>query len=120
MKVNGREVNFCRTIEANCQIADICEDGDFSKIGDLLTGKYQDSQRNAAKFVAILSNGYEQKKKFQEPGYKPNPITADEIMTLSEDEFTQLFTEAFAAWSGEKPTIETEPVKKTRKPRRSE
>lgn len=115
MEVNGRDVRFCRTVAANCRIADLCKDGDISNIGTLLSGKYQDSQKIAAKFIAIMSDGYEQKMKFADPGHEPDPISEEEAMTLEERQFSQLFDEAFKAWMGEKPTIETQPVKKTKK-----
>lgn len=115
MKINGREVKFCRTVEVNCKIADLCTDGNIDNISTLLDGKYQDSQRTSAKFISIMSEGYEKKKKFQEPGYEPHPLTFEETMTLEDEEFRQAFREAIEAWSGEKITVDTVPVKKTGK-----
>ena len=115
MKVNGREIHFLRTVAANCNIADMCPDGDASKIDALFTGQYQKQQRTCAEFIAVLSDGYEQNKKFAEPGYEPSPISADEALTLPDEDFSALFQEAFTAWRGEKTSIETEPVKSKKK-----
>ena len=119
MEINGREVKFCRTVYANCKIADICENGDIKNVGKLFDGGYRHSQTSAAKFIAFLNEGYEQKMKFAEPGYKPNPLSEEEVLSLDEIDFAQIFDEAVEAWTGEKPTIETAPVpgKKTKKTR---
>lgn len=115
MLINGREIRFLRTISANCKVADMCPERDASKIGALFSGGYQDQQKTCAEFIAALSDGYEQNMKFKDQGYKPNPITAEEALSLEEADFSALFEEAFKVWRGEKPTIETEPVKGKKK-----
>lgn len=105
---------------ANCKIAELCKDGDIKNAGTLFEGSYQDSQKTAAKFMAIMSEGFEQNKKFREPGYEPRPLTAEEAMCLIEKEFSQLFEEAVYAYSGEKPTVEAEPPKKQKKTKTTE
>lgn len=107
MNVNGREVHFKRTVEANCDIADLCPDKDASKLDALFSGSYQESQRMCAKFIAALSNAYEHSVQFADPGYKPSPLTDAEALTLDPPVFSALFDEALAIWRGEKPTIET-------------
>ena len=111
MKVNGREINFKRTVAANCKIADLCPDMDIKNADKLFAGKYQDSQLTAAKVIAILSDGYEQNRKFSEPGYEPHPISVEELLTLDDELFGELFGEAMEAYAGEKATVETEPEK---------
>lgn len=115
MKVNGREVKFKRTVMATCKIAEICKDGDIKNAESLFDGNYQTSQQTAAKFLAILSEGYEMNRKYQEPEYTPRPLTAEEALNLTEADFSELFIEAVTAYSGEKPTIETEPAKGKKK-----
>lgn len=112
MKVNGREIKFLRTVAATIEVANMCKDGDINNVESLFDGNYQDSQISAAKFMAVLSAGYEDNKAFSEPGYKKNPITEQEVLTLTDEQFNELFTEAVKAYAGEKQTIETEPVKK--------
>lgn len=115
MKVYGREINFLRTVAGNCKIADICPDGDMSKAGLLFEGSYQKSQNTAAKFICILQEGYELNKKFSDQNYEPNILTPEMVMNLPDDIFSDLFTAALEAYSGEKPTVETEPVKSKKK-----
>lgn len=115
MEINGREVKFMRTVYAQCKIADICPEQDSSRMAELFSGNYQQSQRQSAKFMAFLSEGYEQNRKFAEPGYTPRPLTEDEALSLFDEDFTALFNEAFAAWTGNKPTIETEQPKGKKK-----
>ena len=116
MNINGRDVRFLRTVMANCKIADICKDGDIANGKDLFSGSYQESQINGAKFMAILSEGYEQNKKFREGGdYEPRPLTEEEALNLTDDEFSELFREAYEAYTAEKPTVETEAVKGKKK-----
>lgn len=115
MQINGREVHFLRTVMACCKIADICEDGDIANGKKLFSGSYQESQRNSAKFIAILSEGYEENKKFREAGYEPRPLTEEETLNLTDDEFQECFMEAYQAYTAEKPTVETEPVKGKKK-----
>lgn len=115
MIIYGHEVKFLRTVAGNCKIGDLCPDGDMSKAGMLFEGSYQKSQNTAAKFISILAEGYELNKKFSDPGYEPFILTPEMILNLPDDEFEKAFDEALAAYSGEKPTIETEPIKTKKK-----
>lgn len=114
MKVYGREINFLRTVEATIKIADLCPDNDIDNIGKLFDGTYQVSQSTSAEFMAIMSECYENRKAFEEPGYQARPLGAKEALSLTTEEFNELFGEAVKAYAGEKPTVETE-VKKTKK-----
>lgn len=116
MKINGRDVSFLRTVMANCKIAEICPDGDIANARMLFEGNYQDSQRTAAKFMAIMSEGYEENKKFRDGGdYEPRPLTEEEALNLTEEEFSEAFGEAIEAYAGEKPSVEAEPAKGKKK-----
>ena len=115
MKVYGREVNFLRTVDATIKIADLCPEADMDNIGKLFDGTYQVSQKTSAAFMVILSEGFENHKVFEEPDYQPRPLRIEEVLSLPTEEFNELFGEAIQAFSGEKPTVETEPVKKTKK-----
>ena len=115
MKVYGREINFLRTVEATIKIADLCPEADMENIGKLFDGTYQVSQSTSAAFMAILSEGFENHKAFEEPGYQPRPLGEKEALSLSTEDFNELFGEAVKAFMGEQPTVETEPVKKTKK-----
>ena len=45
--------------------------------------------------------------------YFTTPLSEEEALALPGDVFNELFIEAVKAYTGEKPTVETEPVKKT-------
>lgn len=113
MQVHGREVGFRFTVGASAKISDLCPDGDISRLGEVLEGQYGQITRDTAAIMAALSEGYEQAISFEMPGYKPNPLTVDELFSLRPSEFNALQGEALAAWSEDsKPTVEVEPSKK--------
>lgn len=113
MQVHGREVGFRFTVGASAKISDLCPDGDISRLGEVLEGQYGRVARDSAAIVAALSEGYEQAQAYEVPGYKPRPLTVDEVMTLRVDEFARLQQAALAAWMEDsKPTVEVEPGKK--------
>ena len=113
MQVHGREVGFRFTVGASAKISDLCPDGDISRLGEVLEGQYGRVARDSAAIIAALSEGYEQARAFEIPGYEPQPLTVEEVLTLRMDEFAQLQQAALAAWSEDsKPTVEVEPEKK--------
>lgn len=115
MKVHGREVKFSRTVQANIRIIEELAGGNPDKVKDIFNDSmtFVQTQTACAKFIAILSEGYEASQKYINPDYEPRPVTKDEALLLSPEDFSQLFDEALQAWTGEKITVETEPVKKT-------
>lgn len=113
MQIYGREVGFRFTVGASAKISDLCPDGDITRLGEVLEGQYGQITRDTAAIMVALSEGYEQARSFEEPGYKPRPITAEEAMSLTMSEFAQLQQAALAAWLADsKPTVEVEPEKK--------
>lgn len=113
MQVHGREVGFRFTVGASAKISDLCPDGDISRLGEVLEGGYGKVARDSAAIIAALSEGHEQARSFEEPGYKPQPLTVEEVMTLRMNEFSRLQQAALAAWMEDsKTTVEVEPEKK--------
>lgn len=113
MQVHGREVGFRFTVGASAKISDLCPDGDISRLGEVLEGGYGKVARDSAAIIAALSEGHEQARSFERPGYKPQPLTVEEVMTLRMNEFSRLQQAALAAWMEDsKPTVEVEPEKK--------
>lgn len=113
MQVHGREVGFRFTVGASVKISNLCPDGDIISLGEVLKGQYGGVARDTAAIIAALSEGYEEAQAYEVPGYKPKPLTVDEIMTLRIDEFNKLQQAALAAWKEDsKPTVEVEPEKK--------
>lgn len=106
MEIYGREVGFLRTVESNCRILEKYPDDKFSEI--FTSDDYVGSQKSAAEIMQILSESYEKRKRFEDPEYQMRPLTAEEALSLTDEEFSEAFNEALTAFSGEKPTIETE------------
>lgn len=116
MKVHGRNIGFLRTVKLTCELADMCPDGDLSRIGELFAGHMGNVQRNTAKLIALMNEGYEMSKKFEDPTYVPNPLTEEELLYLDDETFTQLFEEATAVFMEDgKPSVEVQPSKKKKK-----
>ncbi len=115
MIIHGREIKFLRTVQAACDIADICPKGDMANIADLFKGTTKTRITNMANIICFLNEGYEEAKAFEEEGYKPNPITVKEVMLLDEETFNSLFVEATEAFYADKQTVEVEPEKKKEK-----
>lgn len=112
MLIHGREIKFLRTVQAACEIADICPKGDMANLGKLFEGTTKNRITNMANIIHFLNEGYEEAKAFEEEGYKPNPISVKEIMLLDEESFNNLFVEATDAFYGDKQTVEVEEPKK--------
>ena len=113
MQIYGREVKFRFTVGASAKISDLCPDGDITRLGEVLEGQYGQVTRDTAAIMVALSEGHEQARSFEEPGYKPQPITAEEVMSLTMSEFNALQQAALAAWTEDsKPTVEVAPEKK--------
>lgn len=113
MQIYGREVGFRFTVGASAKISDLCPDGDITRLGEVLEGQYGQVPRDTAAIMAALSEGYEQARSFEVPGYKPQPLTMEEVLTLRMGEFAQLQQAALTAWAEDsKPTVEVEPEKK--------
>lgn len=113
MQIYGREVGFRFTVGASAKISDLCPDGDITRLGEVLDGQYGQITRDTAAIMVALSEGYEQARSFEVPGYKPDPLTADELFSLRPSEFNALQQAALTAWvEDRKPTVEVEPEKK--------
>lgn len=117
MKVHGREVKFKRTVSAACKLAEVCPDKNLSNINKMLQNvSTLDEQTFMAYFVVCLNEGYESAMAFEDPEYKENPLTMDEVMNLKTDELFLLFAEAVDEYQGDKQTVEVEqPKKKARR-----
>lgn len=123
MELNGRTVNFRRTIWATNAIMKMCPDGNLERISEVFSGDAADNIISMSAFITIMSQGYEQAMEFEASRrgetYTKDPVTMDELMTLTDySVFEQLSQEALAAWTNDgKPTVESEPPKgkKTKK-----
>ena len=99
MKYFGKEVHFFLSVWAINEISK-------------LDNKEDGFMKNAAT-MAILARGYEDRKEAEEDGYKANPITFKQILSLDRREFDSLVPDMNKAIEeGLKRTVEAEEDKK--------
>lgn len=115
MEIRGREVRFLRTVQAECNIAIICEDGKSENFQKLLMGNDYEVMVNMAEVMHFLSEGYENAKHFEDSEYEPQPLTAEELMFLPVEDFNKLWEEAVIAYYGEKQTVKVAKSKSKKK-----
>ena len=75
MEINGREYAFLLTAGAAMDIADMCPGKDLRNFAALLDGSACPTLEGRAAFICALSRGAEDARAFEEPGYKPQPLT---------------------------------------------
>ena len=121
MKLNGREINFKRTIWATIAASTMCPDNDINRLDEVLRANFADGNMAAAQFICIMSEAYEKAKAYEMSqtgeSYEQKPVTMDELMNLEDfDQFQKLFIDAADAWKKDaRQTVETEPVKGKKK-----
>ncbi len=105
MIIHGKERGFALTIGATIEIAEFCPNGDISRIGDAITkGGYSCQMTNICKLIVALNRGYEARKAFEEAGYVPDPLTEQEVRSLTTADLTILQAEAMAAFGRDSET----------------
>lgn len=113
MIIHGKERAFLMTVQASVDIAEMCPDGDLMRVREVLEGPQTKSLRFIAKFIAALSRGYENNRKYEVPGYEPDPLTVDEILSMPFSEIMATEKEAMKAFFGSAKTeIEIKESKK--------
>ena len=113
MKIRGKEIKFLRTVKTTADLTKLCPDQDIERIGELFDGSIDKVLENGAKLIHYLNEGYEMNEHLNNPEYKPNVLTVEEIMYLDEQTFTDLMTSAMQNLSnGAETTIELEESKK--------
>lgn len=83
----GRDVDLEMTVRAFAEISDLCPDGDISSIDKMLCAPSGQMVRFSARCIAALSRGAEEQKAYDDPAYKPHPITEGEIFQRPVREF---------------------------------
>lgn len=111
MIVNGREIKFLRTVEANFKIEEMCPDHDFNRFGELLEGSVTQMTKTEMALIIILNEAHESREKYLNPNHVPQLITEQDLMMMTAEEFEAAANEAMAALAG-KQTVEIEPAKK--------
>lgn len=115
MKTKIQDIKFLKTVNATCEIADLCEDGNLENFIKLFEGPQSQTIKAKAKIIHYLNKGFEENRAYNEEGYKADPIKVEEVLALTSDDFIKLYDKAFDAlfYAEEaRPTVETEPSKK--------
>ena len=113
MEIRGREIKFLRTVKTTSDLAKLCPDENIERVDELFSGSISDTLENGAKIIHFLNEGYEMNKHLDDPTYKPNLISVEEIMLLNEKTYEELLRSAMDSFNvGADTTIELEETKK--------
>ena len=113
MIISGKDRAFSLTIGASLSIAELCPDGDLERLDEILTGNYAKVIPNVVSVVLALQKGGEDARALADPDYKPDYMTAAELMALTPDEFKAVENAAISAFNADAATsIETTSKKK--------
>lgn len=107
MIINGKERKFLRTTGATIEVAKMCPGEDLSKIEALFNaGSTAKIYENIMNMAVIFNEGYEGREALMN-GTVADPLKKEELMMLTDEEFSRLQEEVLNAWTSEKPTIQT-------------
>lgn len=98
MEINGREYAFLLTAGAAMDIADMCPGKDLRNFAALLDGSAFPTLEGRAAFICALSRGAEDARAFEEPGYKPQPLTPAFLRIVDLATFNDALAAAAAAF----------------------
>lgn len=120
MVINGREVGFAFNTRAVMLAADICPNRDINKIDMMIQGKVGNIVENQTRFILAMNKAYVLSSEHR--GENQKPLTEDELLDMSPEEFMDVFTAAYTTRIKDgKTNIETKPTKKqnARQPKES-
>lgn len=117
MKIFGEDYGFMLTVGASSEIADLCPDGDLTRMGELLQGTFSQTINFTAAFIEAMAKGFDDAKRFSGESVTHPPLTAEMVKALPGDLFKEVQAAALASFRGDtKTTVEVEPAKKKEKP----
>ena len=99
MNIFGHDYHFLLTVGASADIADLCPEGDIERLNEALTGAYSHTLDVAMGMIIAMSKGYENNRELVDPGYVPKPLTRDQLLNLTQQEFAALEEEAVKAFA---------------------
>lgn len=113
MVIFGEEYGFMLTVGASAAIADLCPDGDLTRIGEVLEGKTGDVIRFTARFIVEMAKGFDDARHFAGEEITHKPLTIEMVMALPSEVFKEAESAAVIAFRGDtKTTVEVAPPKK--------
>ena len=113
MLVHGREVHFLLTVGATKKIARLCPDNDIQNISLVFEAKDTDKMIDTlAALAEAMSEGYEKQQKYINPSYEPQPLTQEEVLSLTINELSDLQNELMnEIGAGMATEVDAEPEK---------
>lgn len=113
MLIHGREVHFLLTVGATKKIARLCPDNDIQNISLIFEAKNTDRMIDTlAALSEAMSEGYEKQQKYINPSYEPQPLTQEEVLSLTINELSDLQNELMnEIGAGMATDIDAEPEK---------
>ena len=116
--VRGKSYPVAMTVQAFAEIGDLCPGKDIQRLGELSSMPTGESMIIISKMAAAMSRAAENKRRFEEPGYKPDPLQIDAILTLSMEEYQEvasgLIKAMTAGLAGRTVEVSRQEVKKKR------
>lgn len=113
MKIFGEEYGFTLTIGASAAIADLCPDGDLTRMNEVLSGRMSQTIDFTAAFIAAMAKGFDDAKRYEGEEITHRPLTVDMVKALPSDAFQEVQAAALAAFQEDtKTTVEVAPSKK--------
>lgn len=116
MKVRGKEIKFLKSVQAICDITEICPDRDINRIAEIFSGSLDQTQKNCAVLIHTLNKCYEMSKYYDEKAlgndYVPQYLSVEEILYLKQEDYQALLEEAMKAMNEENTTVKAEKSKK--------
>ncbi len=85
--VRGKEYPLALTVQAFAEIGDACPGRDIGRLEEIAAMPVGESMLLTAKIAVAMSRAAENKRRFEEPGYQPDPLTLDGLVTLTMTEF---------------------------------
>lgn len=113
MEIRGREIKWMCTVEAHHKIAGLAPDNSIQTVMDQLrSADHIELYSTVVLFLVAMSEGYENYRAWEDPDYKPNPLTLDELNHMRRGDVDTLLQEAFDIFLQDiGVTVETEPIK---------
>lgn len=113
MLIHGREVHFLLTVGATKKIARLCPDNDIQNISLIFEAKDTDKMIDTlAALSEAMSEGYEKQQKYINPSYEPQPLTQEEVLSLTINELSDLQNELMnEIGAGMATEVDAEPEK---------
>jgi len=113
MEIFGHEYKFFLTVGASAEIADLCPQGDLSRISEALNAPYGTRVSFVSGLIAALAKGYDEAARFRGEDVTHPTLTAAMLKALPSEAFNEAQREALDAFSGGmKQTVEVAPSKK--------